>query len=230
MARARFIRPEFFTDEKMGETSFGARLLFPGLWCHSDLRGVFEHSAKQIRVLVFPHDEGVTSATVTEWLEELERLGLIGRFEADGKVWGCVVNWSRHQTINGRERELGSRRPLPPMVRPRDDPGTPRAASPSPSPTPSPTLTMAPRTRDDPGTTPPPSSWTLGDLIASHPRIYIGKDEADRWQAVMDEFGQAPLEDGCREIAGNLKTGQRILLSVLTGWLANNYARKEANG
>lgn len=75
---------------------------------------------------------------------------------------------------------------------------------------------------------PPP--WGLSELIARHPKVYVGKGEDGRWQAVLDEFGQAPIEDGCQAIAKTLRQGQRILLSVLTGWLGDNYARKESNG
>lgn len=114
MARARFIRPEFFTDEKVGALPFGARLLFEGIWCHSDLRGVFEHSARQLRVLVFPFDEDLTSATVEEWLGQLAAAGMVVRFEADGKAWGFVRHWATYQDISTREVEIGTRRPQPP--------------------------------------------------------------------------------------------------------------------
>lgn len=114
MARARFIRPEFYTDEKVGALPYGARLLFPGIWCHSDLRGVFEHSARQLRVLVFPFDEGLTSGTVEEWLSQLATAGMVIRFEAEGKTWGFVRRWSEYQDISSREVEIGTRRPQPP--------------------------------------------------------------------------------------------------------------------
>ena len=120
MARARFLRPEFFTDEKIGELPHSARLLFASIWCQSDLRGVFEYSAKQLRVSTFPYDEGLTSAKVQDWLNALEASGMIARFESGGKTWGHVVNWTKHQTISGREVEIdakaspGQKRPIPP--------------------------------------------------------------------------------------------------------------------
>jgi hypothetical protein len=147
MARSRDIRPEYFVDEKVGQLSFGERLLFIGIWCHSDLRGVFEYSAKQLRVLVFPFDEGLTSDTVQGWLNSLESRGFIFRFEAEKKTWGCVKNW-HHQGISGREKQIGTKRPEPPQGKPRsylgttqvvpgDNPGRTQVASPSPSPSPS---------------------------------------------------------------------------------------------
>jgi hypothetical protein len=114
MARSRDIRPEFFTDEKVGELSLGARLLFAALWCHSDLRGVFEFSPRQLRVLAFPFDEGLTSADVQAWIDEILAKCMIGRYEADGKTWGYITHWNKHQTISVREVEIGSVRPSPP--------------------------------------------------------------------------------------------------------------------
>lgn len=162
MARSRFIRPEFFSDEKVGELPFGARLLFQSIWCQSDLRGVFELSAKQLRVSTFPFDEGLTSAQVQEWLTILEQKGMIGCFEAAGKLWGYVKHWSKHQAISGREVDIDSRqtpaqrRPSPPGCAqhvPRDDPGCAAAPSPSPSPTLSPTPSPPSPGREDIPTT-----------------------------------------------------------------------------
>lgn len=147
MARARFIRPEFFTDEKIGELSFGARILFSGIWCQSDLRGVFEYSPKLLRVQVFPFDEDVTSGQVSQWLSDLAQRSMVARFEADGKTWGYVCNWSDYQPISGREQAIGTRRPPPPdecrsQAQPRHDLEHACAASPSPSPSPTPTPTI----------------------------------------------------------------------------------------
>jgi len=114
MARARFIRPEFFTDEKVSDLPFGAAMLFSGIWCHSDLRGVFEHNPRLLRGLIFPMRDGIDTGTVGKWLEEMSALGMVVRFEAEGKTWGHVVHWSKHQDINQREVEIGSDRPLPP--------------------------------------------------------------------------------------------------------------------
>jgi hypothetical protein len=143
MARARFIRPEFFTDEKVSDLPFGAALLFTGIWCHSDLRGVFEYSPRVLRGLIFPMRDGIETGTVAEWLQQLESLAMVGHFEAEGKQWGYVRNWFKYQQINGREREIGSRRPIPPTSGPDGDTlgtgqGHARAASPSPTPSPTP--------------------------------------------------------------------------------------------
>ncbi len=114
MPRARFIRPEFFTDEKVSDLPFGCALLFAGIWCQADLRGVFECSPRLLRGLVFPMRDGIDTVTIGEWLNALERSGMILRFEHSGKTWAVVVNWSRYQEITTREVEIGSHRPAPP--------------------------------------------------------------------------------------------------------------------
>lgn len=114
MPRARFIRPEFFTDEKVSDLPFGCALLFAGIWCQADLRGVFECSPRLLRGLVFPMRDGIETDTIGDWLNALERSGMILRFEHADKTWAVVVNWSRYQEITTREIEIGSHRPVPP--------------------------------------------------------------------------------------------------------------------
>ncbi len=114
MPRARFIRPEFFTDEKVSDLPFGCALLFAGIWCQADLRGVFECSPRLLRGLVFPMRDGIDTDTIGDWLNALERSGMILRFEHTDKTWAVVVNWSRYQEITTREIEIGSHRPVPP--------------------------------------------------------------------------------------------------------------------
>lgn len=188
MARARFIRPEFFTDEKIGELPFGARLLFQCIWIHSDLRGVFEHSAKFLRTQAFPYDEGVTSAQVVEWMGLLEAAGMIARFEARGKTWGHVVHWKDHQRISGREVEIDekmkpeARRPIPPcspQTVPGDTLDAPRAPSlslslsPALSPAPTTSPSPSPAREDSPTTATTAQPRTLGGVKAGDVRKAI---------------------------------------------------------
>ncbi len=113
MARARFIRPEFFTDEKIGELPFAARLLFIGSWCHADINGVLEWRAKQLRVLVFPHDESVKSVEVEKWMDQIVALGLVEVYSVGAATYGIIKNFQKHQTFTKSEHDGGNRRPLP---------------------------------------------------------------------------------------------------------------------
>ena len=56
MARARNIKPSFFTNEDLVELSFETRLLFIGLWTLADRAGRLEDRPKRIKMAVFPAD------------------------------------------------------------------------------------------------------------------------------------------------------------------------------
>jgi len=54
MPRIRTIKPEFWTDDKIVELSFPARLLFIGLWNFCDDWGRMEYKPKSIKLRIFP--------------------------------------------------------------------------------------------------------------------------------------------------------------------------------
>jgi hypothetical protein len=253
MARARFIRPEFFTDVKLADLSFGACMLFAGIWCHSDLRGVFEHDPRALRGLIFPMRDGIDTATVGKWLAELESIGCVGRFEADGKAWGFVRKWTEHQTISGREKEIGSTRPHPPndtgttQGRHGDDTGTTRVATPTPTPTPTPTTTTTTtttrtsaessaaaaadeheiQTEGLPIIRNPTRSQTLADLQNLAPSLLIRSEEREQAGGLIRLYGW----DACLETAKELsqearrKPGKnRVFIDQFASGLAARYA------
>jgi hypothetical protein len=118
MARSRFLRPEFFTDDKMADLPYEACWLFQGIWVHADLRGVFEWSPRLLRSQIFGMREA-SIEQVKSWLEKLESVGVVSRL-AQGqprdstKEYGYVPSWYSHQHISTREVEIGSDRPIPP--------------------------------------------------------------------------------------------------------------------
>ena len=113
MPISRDLRPGFFTDEKIADLPLGACLLFQGIWVHADLRGVFEWSARLLRSLIFAIRSDVTPKNVADWIVALERSGMVRHFEAEGKEWGIITHWHKHQSISTREIEAGSDRPSP---------------------------------------------------------------------------------------------------------------------
>src|SRR4030065_361605 len=54
VARIRTIKPEFWTDDKVVQVSFPARLLFIGLWNFADDSGNLENSPVQIKMRILP--------------------------------------------------------------------------------------------------------------------------------------------------------------------------------
>lgn len=93
MARIRSIHPGLFTDEAFMTASPAARVLLLGLWCESDDNGVFEWKPIVLRARILPADT-VDGAAL---LNELHSLGVIKRFEHEGKPFGAVKNFVRFQ-------------------------------------------------------------------------------------------------------------------------------------
>lgn len=99
MARIRTIKPEFWRDEDLSTISAEAALLAIGLLNHADDEGYFNANAKLIESDVFPLRE--LSGTTTELLNELHRIGYVTMFHGtDGKRYGHIVNFEKHQVIN----------------------------------------------------------------------------------------------------------------------------------
>lgn len=99
MARIRTIKPEFWTDEDMSEVSEPACLLAIGLLNYADDEGYFNANPKLIRAAVFPIRE--PSRTIPVLLQELSNCGYIAMFSTpDGKHFGHICNFARHQVVN----------------------------------------------------------------------------------------------------------------------------------
>ncbi len=101
MARARNIKPSFFKNELLAELHAFDRLLFIGLWCLADREGRLENRVKRIKMELFPCD----AYDVEHGLSELERLGFIERYTHLDKDVVSIVNFHKHQTPHGTEKD-----------------------------------------------------------------------------------------------------------------------------
>jgi len=99
MARIRTIKPEFWRDENLSNVSAEACLLAIGLLNHCDDEGYFNANPKLVESDVFPLRK--LSVTTTVALRELSGIGYIRVFDGtDGKSYGHIVNFLKHQVIN----------------------------------------------------------------------------------------------------------------------------------
>lgn len=99
MPRIRTIKPEFWRNEDLSAVSPEAALLAIGLLNYCDDEGYFNANAKLIESDVFPLRELSGSCPVL--IDELHRIGYLAFFSAsDGKRYGQVVNFEKHQVIN----------------------------------------------------------------------------------------------------------------------------------
>lgn len=100
MARARNLKPSFFSDAELVECEFWVRLLFAGLWTLADREGRLLDRPKQIKIDLFPAD----TVEIEAGLADLEAHGLIIRYAVDGQRLIQVKNFTRHQNPHRDER------------------------------------------------------------------------------------------------------------------------------
>ena len=101
MARIRTIKPDFWRDESLAKISTEACLLAIGLLNHCDDEGFFNANPKLVESDIFPLRE--LSSTTTVLLQELYKIGYVLMFQgSDGKTYGKVSNFEKHQVINKR--------------------------------------------------------------------------------------------------------------------------------
>ena len=104
MARARLVKPAFFTDADLFDaeraTGLPLRLAFEGLWCQADKAGRFKWRPRELKLGALPFDDVDFEAV----MDALASAGFIQRYEVAGKVYGCVQRWGEHQVLHHTER------------------------------------------------------------------------------------------------------------------------------
>jgi hypothetical protein len=101
MARARNIKPGFFTNEELVGLPFSTRLLFIGLWTVADRAGRMEDRPKRIKMAVFPAD----NVDVEEALTDLESAGFLLRYENGGAKYIQILAFNKHQNPHRDEKQ-----------------------------------------------------------------------------------------------------------------------------
>jgi hypothetical protein len=101
MARARNIKPGFYTNEDLAECSVWARYIFPGLWMMADREGRLEYRPKKIKGELLRFDEQAAEPL----LDELQRWGFIKIYEVEGRAYIQILTFHKHQNPHHRESE-----------------------------------------------------------------------------------------------------------------------------
>ncbi|MEO9497683.1 MAG: hypothetical protein ABJG42_24630 [Vibrio splendidus] len=107
MARARNIKPAFFTNDELAEIEPIGRLLFIGLWTIADCNGNLEWREKKIKAQILPYD----SCETKEIMINLDKSGFVRFYSDGGKVYLNITNFDKHQNPHKNEREKGSEIP-----------------------------------------------------------------------------------------------------------------------
>lgn len=104
MARARNIKPQFFTNDELSELPPLARLLFIGLWTIADFKGCFEYKPKRLKVQLLPYDD----CDIEQLVSALDKSRFISIYSVQGQTFGKVLNFNKHQNPHKNEKEKGS--------------------------------------------------------------------------------------------------------------------------
>ncbi len=118
MARSRMIKPEFFTDPKVGKLSRDARVFLMGLLVQADDVGNVMAEPVFLRSRIFPWDEDLDSASIQGFLDECSAVGLIALYEHSSNTYAHIVNFLKHQKI---DKPSQWRNPPPPKPVEQDD-------------------------------------------------------------------------------------------------------------
>lgn len=98
--RIRSIKPEFFSDGKLGSLSAEIRILFVGLWCCADREGRLIDIPIEIKVKILPYD----TCNIDTMLDELNEKNLIIRYKVNNCNYIQITNFLKHQYPNIKER------------------------------------------------------------------------------------------------------------------------------
>jgi hypothetical protein len=112
MQRIRTIKPELFTHELLFDLEqkegLPIRFAFIGLFTVCDREGRFLWRPRMLKSHILPYDD----VDFERILNVLVTNSLLIRYEVDGKLFGCIPTWLRHQKI--RPDEAKSVIPEPP--------------------------------------------------------------------------------------------------------------------
>lgn len=99
MARNRMIKADFWADEKIGNISTLARLLFIGTWNFADDSGICRANEVYLRNNIFPYDD-ISLDEIKNAIRQLCSSGVVVLLEYSGERYLKIKNFLKHQTIN----------------------------------------------------------------------------------------------------------------------------------
>jgi len=114
MARIRTIKPEYFRHEALQDLEIAhpgkyPMMVFAGLWGHCDSKGRFEWKPRMLKLDILPF----IPFDMNETLEILEKSSMIHRYTVEGKEYGIVETFDKHQRLTGKESTEGEKYPSP---------------------------------------------------------------------------------------------------------------------
>jgi hypothetical protein len=109
------VKPEFFRHEELQDLEVAnpgkyPMFVFEGLWTKCDKNGVFEWKPRTLKLDILPF----LPFEMSETLSILENAGHIKHYEVDGKEYGYIATFTKHQSLSKAELANKNVYPLPP--------------------------------------------------------------------------------------------------------------------
>lgn len=98
--RARWLKPEFFTDKKVAEFGPITALVFQALWCMADDGGTAPCDPDTVKAQMFYRWSAVGVPEITGALRHLSGVGRIVRYTVGDDTFAKIARWSKHQQVH----------------------------------------------------------------------------------------------------------------------------------
>jgi len=113
LAKGRLVHKKICLSEQVGLLpNDTARLLYTWIIPHLDIEGRFYGDARRVNSTVFPL-RAISDKSIERYLQAMEEVGLIVRYEVVGQIFMWMPRFSLHQTLR-KDRERASYIPAPP--------------------------------------------------------------------------------------------------------------------
>lgn len=100
MARTRYIKPDAFTDQDLGDLPVVVRWFFAGMWTQADREGRLEDRPRELKLKLIPYDKETGEYCV----DQLIRARKVIRYHVGGRSYLWIVNFKKHQHVHQAER------------------------------------------------------------------------------------------------------------------------------
>ena len=128
MARIRTVKPEFNTSASVARLSESAQLFMVKLLTEADDYGRLLWLPKKLAGDLYPHRDDIDGKRINQLAKELEKEGILQRYEVDSKAYACFPNWEKHQRVDRPSKSTippqpsrDTREPLAESSRPEEE-------------------------------------------------------------------------------------------------------------
>ncbi len=98
--RARWLKPEFFTDKKVAQSGATAALVFQALWCLADDGGVSIADADYVKGQLFFRWADIGTNEIEEALRHLTGTGQVRLYDVGDTRYAEIQQFAKHQPVH----------------------------------------------------------------------------------------------------------------------------------